>query len=75
MKSPLKEVPQSHLRPMALLNNSIKRSYPKYGVSWGTQTYPFPTGMKLQTMLPHKHLMMKTPAGVLDSKHFLIEPE
>ncbi|MBW0508324.1 hypothetical protein O181_048039 [Austropuccinia psidii MF-1] len=75
MESPLKEVSLSHLRPMALLNDSIKQSYPKYGVSWGNQTYPFPTGMKLQAMLPHKHLMMKMPAGVLDSKHCLIEPE
>ncbi|MBW0551313.1 hypothetical protein O181_091028 [Austropuccinia psidii MF-1] len=29
----------------------------------------------LLNLLPHKHLMMKTPAGVLDSKHCLIEPE
>ncbi|MBW0531393.1 hypothetical protein O181_071108 [Austropuccinia psidii MF-1] len=29
----------------------------------------------LLNLLSHKHLMMKTPAGVLACKHFLIEPE
>ncbi|MBW0539744.1 hypothetical protein O181_079459 [Austropuccinia psidii MF-1] len=29
----------------------------------------------LLNLLPHKHLMLKTPAGVLDSKHCLIGPE
>ncbi|MBW0563613.1 hypothetical protein O181_103328 [Austropuccinia psidii MF-1] len=29
----------------------------------------------LLNLLPHKHLMMKTPAGLLASKHCLIEPE